>query len=125
MESRHDTQAPSASDGATARTDAHTSTGDQSSDEPVRDYRGTGIIWTAVALVAAIALLVIVAFQNTQDVEFTFLWFDASTPLSLILVITFGIALVIGEVIGFVWRHRRRTRLRERDELRRLRSQST
>lgn len=102
-----------------SRTDESSPTG-----APVRDYRGAGIMWTAVAPVVAVALFVVVALQNTQDVDFSFLWFDVSAPLILILAITFGAALVVGEVIGFVWRRRRRTRLRERDELRRLRKKS-
>ena len=81
-------------------------------------------MWTGVGLIVALALLVIVAFQNTQDVRFEFLWFDAQFPLILILLITFGLAVLASESIGFVWRHRRRRRLRERDELKRLR-QST
>ena len=89
--------------------------------EPVRDYRGTGIMWTALALIAALALLVIVAFQNTHDVMFEFLWWDTPLPLILILLITFGLAVLVAESVGFVWRHRRRRRLRERDELKRLR----
>lgn len=90
-------------------------------EETVRDYRGTGIMWTALALIAALALLVIVAFQNTHDVVFDFLLWDAQIPLILILLITFGLAVLASESIGFVWRHRRRRRLRERDELKRLR----
>jgi hypothetical protein len=41
--------------------------------------------------------------------------------LILILAITSGRAIIAGESIGFVWRHRRRKLRRERDELRRLR----
>lgn len=125
MASRHDTPAPLTRDGPVtddrARSDA--SSGEKRA-EPVVDYRGTGIMWTAVALVVAIAMFVIIALQNMRDVEFDFLWFDAAIPLSLILAITFATALVVGEVTGFVWRRRRRNRLRERDELRRLRSGS-
>lgn len=116
-----DSTTPNTTDETTAApTNAERRT-DRTNAETVREYRGTGIIWSAVGLLVAIALFVVIAFQNTHDVDFEFLWFDVATPLSLILVITFGIALVLGEVIGFVWRHRRRTRLREREELRRLR----
>jgi uncharacterized integral membrane protein len=91
--------------------------------EPVREYRGSGIMWSGIAVVATMALLIVVAFQNTQDVEFNFLWFDVAIPLVLILAITAGIAVVASETIGFVWRHRRRRVRRDRDELKRLRSQ--
>jgi uncharacterized integral membrane protein len=92
--------------------------------ETVRDYRGTGIMWTALALIVALALLVAIAFQNTHDVVFDFLLWDTQLPLILILLITFGLAVVASETIGFIWRHRRRRRLRERDELKRLRRNS-
>jgi uncharacterized integral membrane protein len=80
-------------------------------------------MWSGIAVVATMALLIVVAFQNTQDVEFNFLWFDVAIPLVLILAITAGIAVVASETIGFVWRHRRRRVRRDRDELKRLRSQ--
>lgn len=115
------THTPDETDAAADRT-VRTS---EPTTEAVREYRGTGIIWSAVGLLTAIALFVVIAFQNTHDVAFEFLWFDVTTPLSLVLAITFGLALVLGEVIGFVWRRRRRTRLREREELRRLRERSS
>ena len=121
---RHETSASPASDEATTDVEHHTRSESASVDAPIREYRGTGIIWSAVALIVAVALFVVIALQNMQDVEFEVLWFDLSTPLSLIVAITFGLALVTGEVIGFVWRRRRRTRLREREELRRLRKRS-
>jgi uncharacterized integral membrane protein len=89
--------------------------------EPTRDYRGTGIIWGAVALVAVAVLFVVVALQNSQEVEFDFLWATFQTPLILIIAITIAVTLVIDEVVGFMWRRRRRTRMREREELRQLR----
>lgn len=98
---------------------------DETRTEAQKEYRGVGIMWSGVAIVALIAVVLIAAIQNTQNVEFDFLWFDASLPLILILGITFGIALVASETVGFVWRHRRRKRHQERDELRRLRSSRT
>lgn len=94
---------------------------DGSPAEPIREYRGSGIMWSGVAITTLMALLVVVAFQNTQDVEFDFLWFDVAVPLIVLLAITAGIAVVATETIGFVWRHRRRRVRRDRDELKRLR----
>ena len=116
-------------DSHTDRTERHENTGTpaaggaERSDEPVREYRGSGIMWSGFALIVSMAVLVIIAFQNTQDVEFNFLWFDVAIPLIVILAITAGIAVVATETIGFVWRHRRRRARRERDELKRLRRQ--
>jgi uncharacterized integral membrane protein len=91
--------------------------------EPIRDYRGTGIVWGGVLVVVLAVALLMVGFQNSHDVEFNFLWIDTSAPLVLILAFTVAAAVVIDEIVGVVWRRRRRTRLRERDELKRLRSQ--
>lgn len=124
MATSDDTSTRSGSDETTAATTAATRDASGRQAEAVREYRGTGIIWSAVALLTAIAVSIIVVIQNTHDVEFEFLWFDVAIPLSLILAITFGVALVLGEITGFVWRRRRRTRLREREELRRLRNRS-
>jgi len=91
--------------------------------EPVRDYRGTGIIWGGVLVLFLAIGLIIVAFQNSQDVEFDFLWIDTTAPLVLILAIAIAAAVVVDEIVGFLWRRRRRSRMRDREELKRLRSQ--
>jgi uncharacterized integral membrane protein len=90
---------------------------------PVKEYRGAGIMWGAIALVLVAAAFVIVAVQNAHDVEFEFLWMSVSTPLILIIAITIAVTLVIDEAVGLLWRRQRRNRLREREELRRLRSE--
>ncbi len=111
---------------ATADTSAEersSTAADTSETEPVRDYRGTGIVWGGILVLLLAVGLIIVAFQNSQDVEFDFLWIDTTAPLVLIIAITIAAAIVIDEIVGFVWRRRRRSRLRDRDELKRLRSQ--
>lgn len=72
------------------------------------EHRDTGIVWTGIALLTAIVVVLMIVFQNTQTVQFEFLWADVDISLSLLLIITFGLALVIGEIIGYVWRRRRR-----------------
>jgi uncharacterized integral membrane protein len=91
--------------------------------EPVTEYRGAGIMWGAIALVVVAAAFVIVAVQNAHDVEFDFLWLTLTTPLILVIAITIAVTLVIDELVGFLWRRQRRSRLREREELRRLRAE--
>jgi uncharacterized integral membrane protein len=95
----------------------------ESDVEPVKEYRGAGIMWGAIALVVVAAAFVIVAVQNAHDVEFDFLWLTVTTPLILVIAITIAVTLVIDELVGFLWRRQRRTRLSEREELRRLRSE--
>jgi uncharacterized integral membrane protein len=106
-------------------TSSEAPTADGSVGEPIREYRGSGIMWSGVAVIVSMALLVLIAFQNTQDVGFDFLWFDVAIPLIAILAITAGIAVVATETIGFIWRHRRRRVRRDRDELKRLRRQQS
>jgi hypothetical protein len=38
--------------------------------EPIRDYRGTGIVWGGVLVVVLAVALLMVGFQNSHDVEF-------------------------------------------------------
>jgi uncharacterized integral membrane protein len=79
-------------------------------------------MWSAVALLVGLALLVIVALQNTHDVAIDVLWFDFEAPLSLLVLVVVGITIVVTEAVGLIWRRRRRTQRRERDELERLRT---
>jgi uncharacterized integral membrane protein len=80
-------------------------------------------MWGAIALVLVAAAFVIVAVQNAHDVEFDLLWLSLTTPLILVIAITIAVTLVIDELVGLLWRRQRRTRLREREELRRLRAE--
>lgn len=75
----------------------------------------------ALLVIATLVVLV----QNTDDVPFEFLWFDVDLPLGVLLLVAGLIALASGELIGLLWRRRRRrvrTMRRELDELRRRES---
>jgi uncharacterized integral membrane protein len=56
-------------------------------------------------VVLALALLAFVV-QNTDDVPITFLFWDTSKPLWLLLLITSALAIGASEVFGFVLRRR-------------------
>ena len=92
--------------------------------EPVREYRGAGIMWSAIALVVILIAFVIVIIQNAHNVELDFLWITVSTPLALIIAVAVAASLAVGEIVGFAWRHHRRGDLQRREELKRLRKQS-
>jgi uncharacterized integral membrane protein len=94
---------------------------EESSPERVREYRGAGIMWSAIALVVLLVAFVIVIIQNADNVEFEFLWISVTTPLALIVAIAVASSLAVGEIIGFTWRRHRRGDLQRREELRRLR----
>ncbi len=71
-------------------------------------------------MILALAVIVLAA-QNTDTVTISFLAWDSSTPLIVLILGTLLIGLVVDELLGLVYRKRRRRTLRERDELKRLR----
>ncbi len=87
-------------------------------------YKGSGIRWGFVTGLLLAVLLVVLVFQNTDDVSFRFLIWEIQTPLAALLIATAVIAAVADELVGLVVRARRRRRLAEKEELERLRSQS-
>jgi len=91
--------------------------------EPAVEYRGTGFYVTLVGILVAAVLLLVLAVQNTQTVTLSFLGFDIDMPLFAVVVGAAIFAIVLDELVGLVWRARRRRRLSERAELQRLRSE--
>ena len=86
------------------------------------EYRGTGFYLGLVAiLVFALALLVL-AVQNTQEVDVAFFGFVFTVPLFAVAIGAVILAVVLDELIGLVWRRQKRIRLEERAELDRLRA---
>lgn len=64
----------------------------------------------------AIALLAIIAVQNSQSVEMDFLVIDTEAPLIVALLIAGALGAVIGYAAPVMRRHRRHERKRDRDE---------
>lgn len=85
-----------------------------------RVYRGTGVVWALVAALVAVVLLVILIAQNTDPVTIHFLWFTPEVSLVVLVLASVVLAVCVTEGVGLVWRHRRRQRLTQRDELRRM-----
>ncbi len=85
-----------------------------------RVYKGTGVVWALVAALVAVVLLVILMAQNTAPVTIHFLWFAPEVSLVILVLAAVVLAVCITEGIGLIWRHRRRQRLTQRDELRRI-----
>lgn len=89
-----------------------------------REYRGTGIsVGAVVAAIVAIAAIIFIA-QNTGSVQMEWTVFDFSWPLAAVIFAALAAGAVLAGAAGFVWRHRRRRRLRQRDELQRLRAET-
>lgn len=88
------------------------------------EYAGTGFyVGLGATLVVALILLVL-AVQNTQDVMVSFLGWDFTFPLFGVAIGAALAAVVLDELIGLVWRRRRRAQLADRAELRRLRDKA-
>ena len=85
---------------------------------------GTGFHWGLAAVLLLIVLVAVVAAQNAHDVRFKFLWFDSFIPLFVVILVVVVSEVVLVEVAGWLWRRRRRRMLTDRDELRRLRTDS-
>lgn len=66
--------------------------------------------WRAWGIGVLIALVVIVALQNSQTVRVEVLFLDVNAPLIVTLLITAALGAVIGYVGPMVLRHRREER---------------
>lgn len=86
------------------------------------EYRGTGFYVGLVAILLFALALLVVAVQNTQEVDVDFFGLQFTVPLFAVAIGAALLAVVLDELIGLVWRRRRRTRLEERAELDRLRA---
>ncbi|MEI8080828.1 MAG: hypothetical protein WCI74_03180 [Actinomycetes bacterium] len=87
-----------------------------------RIYKGTGLVWALIAALVGAILLVILVAQNTASVTIHFLWFAPDVSLVVLVLAFVLLAVCVTESIGLVWRHRRRQRLTQQDELRRIQS---
>jgi len=89
--------------------------------EPQRVFVGTGLFWSLIVGIVLTLGVIILAAQNTGTIDMSFLVWDFSTPLIVLVLGALLVGLVVAELFGLVYRKRRRRTLRERDELQRLR----
>ncbi len=88
---------------------------------PERVFAGTGLLWgLIIGLILALAMIILAA-QNTDTVNISFLAWDFSTPLIVLILGSLLIGIVLDELFGLVYRKGRRRTLRDREELKRLR----
>lgn len=103
--------------------------GDEGRDEAtkpevVNRYPRTGVTGVLLGLgVLAIAAVFLLA-QNTEEVPFEFLWFDADVPLYVLFLVTALGASLATLLAAAVWRWRRRRGRTEHEELQRLRQRA-
>jgi uncharacterized integral membrane protein len=67
---------------------------------------------TAIASLAALAVVVVFVVQNTERVDFEFLWLSFTWPLWLYTVVVAACGALTWIGIGAYRRHRRRTERR-------------
>lgn len=90
--------------------------------ETRRVFVGTGVFWgLVIAALLAVAVIVLAA-QNTQQITVEFLSFSIDTSLIVVLLAAVLVGVVLDEIIGWVYRARRRRTLTEREELKHLRA---
>lgn len=89
------------------------------------EYSGTGFYVGLAAILVFALILLILAVQNTQDVDVSFLGWDLTVPLFSVAIGAALAAIILDELIGLVWRRRRRSLLAERAELSTLRQQAS
>jgi uncharacterized integral membrane protein len=96
--------------------------GDKSAPEGARErvFVGTGLFWGLIVGVVLALAVIILAAQNTGNVTISFLGWEFSTPLIVLILGLLLIGIVLDELFGLIYRKGRRRTLRDRDELKRL-----
>lgn len=85
------------------------------------DRQPADVPWGLLAAMLLMVAIIILAGQNTQEVELNYLGWSVQAPLVVIVLSTAVVSMLLDELIGVVWRRRKLGRRREREELRRLR----
>lgn len=108
--------------------DADTEVGDvttaapEAQPAPPTVYKGPGVRWGLFGVLILAVLIVVLALQNPENVEFVFLTFSITAPLSAIILGTAVVAVALDELAGWIWGIRKRRRLRTKAELKQLKS---
>ena len=85
------------------------------------EFVGTGMFWGLVVGVVLAIIVIVFAALNTQDATVKVFAWDWSSPLFVVILVSLIVGIVLDEIVGLVYRSRRRRRLVEQAELKRLR----
>lgn len=83
------------------------------------------IRWGLVTFIVLSIIVIILAAQNTQEVELNALGWTATAPLVVIILVTVLVTVVLDELVGLILRARKKRRLAEKAELERLRRKAS
>lgn len=84
--------------------------------------RDSNVSWGVVLFLIFAVVLVVFVVQNMGNVPITFLSWEGSIPLPLVVALTALLAIIADEIVGTLRRRRRRIRRADKDELERYRS---
>lgn len=90
-----------------------------------RVFVGTGLFWGLVFGVILAVAFIILAAQNTVETPVRFLGWEMTTPLIALILVSFLAGVILDELVGLIYRARRRRILQDREELRALRDRET
>lgn len=75
------------------------------------EYSESGLGIGAIVAGIVVVVAVIFALQNSDDTTMEFLFFKATVPLSVVIVVSMILGAVIGWFVGVMRRRRKRNRL--------------
>lgn len=90
-------------------------------DEGGPQFVGTGVFWGLVVGILLAVVVIVFASQNTQSATVKAFAWEWSSPLFVVILISLILGIVLDEIVGLLYRSRKRRRLAEREELKRLR----
>lgn len=70
--------------------------------------------WRAWLVGVLVALVVVIALQNSQEIRVEVLFVDVNAPLIVTLLAAVGIGVLLGYVTPLIRRHRREERLQDK-----------
>ncbi len=84
-------------------------------------FVGTGVFWGLVIGIVLAIVVIVFAAQNTAGAAIKVLAWNWFPPLFVVVLVSLIIGIVLDEIVGLLFRSRRRRHLAEKAELHRLR----
>ncbi len=86
--------------------------GDQPSSATGDDAKRSRLGFRPVAVAVLVVALAAFVVQNGESTAVTWLWFDSSAPLFVVIVVSAVAGAVLSELVGWMLRRRRRNQQR-------------